>query len=113
MMYELGLEIQSLIEKACRGKKHIKLTIGCVLDGEKTVKVFNENGVIKNENYIYEIASITKTFTASLLAKYIHENKMSLDDSIQKYFVGLDANKYYPTLKRLATHGGLFYTVSI
>jgi len=103
-MFEISSEIQSLIKKTCKGKKHIKLTIGYVLDGEKTVKVFNENGEIKNESYIYEIASITKTFTASLLAKYIHENKMSLDDSIQKYFVGLDADKYYPTLKRLATH---------
>ena len=103
-MFELGLETQSLINKACKGKKHIKLTIGYVLDGKKTVRVFNENNEIQNENYIYEIASITKTFTASLLAKYIHENKMSLDDSIQKYFEGLDDDKYYPTLKRLATH---------
>ena len=103
-MFELGSELQSLIKKACKGKNHIKLTIGCVLDGEKTIKVFDENGEIQNENYVYEIASITKTFTASLLAKYIHENKISLNDSIRKCFVGLDANKYYPTFRRLATH---------
>ena len=93
-----------LIKKACFGKKHIKLSIGCVLNGEKIVKVFNENSEVPKKNYIYEIASITKTFTASLLAKYIYENKMSLEDSIQKYFDGLDENRYYPTLKRLATH---------
>ena len=93
-----------LIKKACKGKKHIKLTIGFVINGKNTVKVFDENGEIPNKNYIYEIASISKTFTASLLAKYIHDNKMSLDDSIQKYFDGMDQNVYYPTLKRLATH---------
>lgn len=103
-MFQLDLNTLAIIKEACKGKNHVKLTIGYVLDGEKTIKVFNENGEIQNENYIYEIASITKTFTASLLAKYIHENKMSLDDSIQKYFGGLDDDKYYPTLKRLATH---------
>jgi hypothetical protein len=100
MMFESNIEIK----KACKGKRHIKLTIGYIFDGEKKIKVFNENGEIENEGYTYEIASITKTFTASLMAKYIHENKMSLDDSIQKYFAGLDEKKYYPTLRRLATH---------
>ena len=93
-----------LIKKACNGKKHIKLSIGFISNDIKTVKVFGENSEIQDENYLYEIASITKTFTASLMAKYIHENRMSLDDSIQKYFDGLHDDKYYPTLKRLATH---------
>jgi len=94
----------ALIKRACKGKEHIKLTIGYFINGEATVKVFNETGEIQNENYIYEIASITKTFTASLLAKNIYENKMPLDDTINNYFYGLDKDKYYPTLKRLATH---------
>jgi len=38
-----------------------------------------------------------------LLAKYVHEGKMSLDDPISKYVDGLD-DGYYPTLRRLATH---------
>ena len=101
---EINSNTMALIKKTCKGKKHIKLTIGFLSNGVKTVKVFGENCEIQNENYIYEIASITKTFTASLMAKYIYENKMSLDDSIQKYFDGLDDNKYYPTLKRLVTH---------
>ena len=103
-MMQFDPNILAMIKKICKGKKHIKLTIGCIFNGEPTVKVFDENGETKKENYIYEIASVTKTFTASLLAKYIHENKMSLDDSIKKYFDGLDDAKYYPTLKRLATH---------
>jgi len=103
-MLRLNTDIIKDIKKACKGKKHIKLTVGILSNNEKNISVFNENGEIQNENYIYEIASITKTFTASLLAKYIHENKISLDDSIQKYFDGLSKNTYYPTLKRLATH---------
>ena len=103
-MFPLDTKTLGLIANACKNKKHIKLTVGYVLDNQMTVKVFGENGEIENENYIYEIASITKTFTASLLSKYIFENKISLDDSIQKYFKGLDEDKYFPTLKRLATH---------
>jgi len=94
-----------LINKACEGKTYIKLTVGTLdSDGTQTIKVFGANGEIQNENYIYEIGSITKTFTASLFSKYIYEKKMTLDDRISKYLDGLDSEKYYPTLERLATH---------
>jgi len=75
-----------------------------LVDGEKSIQAFNQTGQIEDGNYIYEIGSITKTFTSSLLAKYINEQKMSLNDSIQKYIEGLDNEQYYPTLKRLVTH---------
>ena len=103
-MHQLSSELLLLIEKECRGRKHIKLTIGILRDGEKKIQVFDETGEIANKNYTYEIGSITKTFTTSLLAKYLYEGKMSLEDSISKYVDGLDENTYYPTLKRLATH---------
>ena len=102
-MHKFGTELQALIEKECKRKTHIKLTVGTLINGEKTIQTFGENGEIPNENYIYEIGSITKTFTASLLAKYIHEGKMFLDDPISKYVNGL-GDGYYPTLRRLATH---------
>ena len=103
-MHKLSQELLTLIEKECKGRKHLKLTIGTIINGEKNIQVFNETGEIPNENYTYEIGSITKTFAGTLLAKYIHEDKMSLDDSISKYVDGLDEDTYYPTIKRLATH---------
>ena len=103
-MHKLSSELLLLIEKECRGRKHIKLTIGTLVDGKKNIQVFGDTGEIPNEDYTYEIGSITKTFTTSLLGKYLHESKMSLEDSISKYVEGLDENNYYPTLKRLATH---------
>jgi len=95
--------MQALIEKSSKGKAHIKLTVGTLVNGEKTIQTFGATGEMPNENYTYEIGSITKTFTTSLLAKYIHEGKMSLDDPISKYIDDLGTG-YYPTLKRLATH---------
>ena len=103
-MLTLSSKMQNIIEKTCKGKTHIKLTVGAFAEGEKTIQTFGETGEIPNENYVYEIGSNTKTILASLLAKYVHEGKMALDDSISKYIDGLDSSAYYPTLKRLVTH---------
>jgi len=103
MMHKLDTELLTLIEKECKGKAHIKLTVGTLVDGKQSIQTFGANGEVPNENYVYEIGSITKTFTTSLLAKYIHEGKMSPHDSISKYIDGLGEG-HYPTLKRLATH---------
>ena len=103
-MHQLDAKSLALIHKDCKGKQHIKLTVGSIINGQKTIHVFDHSGETENKNYIYEIGSITKTFTASLMVKYILEGQMSLDDSIAKYLTDLDAQKYYPTLKRLATH---------
>jgi len=100
----MDTEILSLIKKQCQGKQHIKLTVGYISNSSTTVSVFNENGETEYEDYLYEIGSITKTFTASLLAKYMHEGRISLDDSIGAYINGLEQNRYYPTIKRLITH---------
>ena len=104
-MQHFSIETQSLIKKICKGKTHMKLTIGTLANGETNFSLFGANGEeLPYENHGYEIGSMTKTFVGIMLAKYIHEGKMSLDDPISKYIDGLDASKYYPTLKRLVTH---------
>lgn len=61
-----------------------------------------------SESTLYEIGSITKTFTAILLADQVQQGKMNLDDPIAKY---LPENLDIPTrketeitLRHLATH---------
>jgi len=93
-----------LIKRATKGRTHIKFTIGILHKGKETFKLFDSNGEIPYESYLYEIGSIGKTFTASLLAKYLEVGKMNLNDSIAKYLPELENNKYYPTLKRLVIH---------
>ena len=102
-------KILGIINKQCKGKKHIKLTVGYISSGQSAIKVYDENGVEaisspENNEYIYEVGSITKTFTASLLARYIHEEKMSLDDYVNAYISGLEESRCFPTIKRLITH---------
>ncbi|WP_237274432.1 serine hydrolase domain-containing protein [Tenacibaculum ovolyticum] len=57
---------------------------------------------------LYEIASLTKTFTGTLLAKAIVDNKVSLDDDIRKVLGGDYTNLEFKdepiTYKHLVTH---------
>jgi len=47
-----------------------------------------QGGKLVNEHTIYEIGSITKTFTAILLADAVQKGLVSLDDPVQKYLPG-------------------------
>lgn len=61
-----------------------------------------------NDSSLYEIASITKTFTGSLVAKAVLAGKISLDDDIRKYLEGDYTNLEFEgqpiTVKHLLTH---------
>ncbi|MEH7207825.1 serine hydrolase domain-containing protein [Priestia megaterium] len=104
-MFEISDETLRLINKTCKGKKHLKLTVGYLKDNDPVTKTYNEGGEIdSSKKYHYEIGSITKTFTVSLLSKYVSENKLLINDSIQKYIKEIKEDTYYPTLLRLATH---------
>ncbi|MBU8637563.1 serine hydrolase domain-containing protein [Bacillus pumilus] len=104
-MFEISDETLRLIKRACRGKKHLKLTVGYLTDNHSVIKIYNEHGELdSSKKYHYEIGSITKTFTASLLSKYVFEKKLSINDSIQKFTEEVTGDNYYPTLLRLATH---------
>lgn len=80
------------------------ITVGIINNGEMTYTVYGENStILPQKEHIYEIGSITKTFTTSLLAKAISEGIISLEDTIDKY-LELPKKDYYPTIKRLLTH---------
>ena len=114
-MFEISDETLRLIKKTCKGKKHLKLTIGYLTGNHSKIKIYNENGEFDaTKKYHYEVGSITKTFTASLLSKYVFENKMSLNDSIQRYIEELNEDEYYPTLLRSCySLGWIFSKVAI
>lgn len=104
-MFEINDETLRLINRASKGKKNLKLTIGYLIDNRFVIKIYNEDGELDSSiKYYYEIGSITKTFTASLLSKYVIEKRLSINDSIQKYVEEVRGKGYYPTLLRLATH---------
>jgi len=62
-----------------------------------------EQGLKANENSKYRIGSISKTFTAVLIFKAIEENKLNLNQTIDKFFPTIkNANKI--TIEQLLYH---------
>lgn len=104
-MFNIDEKTMEVMKKHMKNKHHLQLTIGVLKDEQMVHKVYNESSEMDTAPiYSYEIGSITKPFTTTLLAKYILEEKVSLDDSIKKYLSELTSDQYYPTLRRLATH---------
>ena len=66
------------------------------------------NATIVNENTLFDIGSITKTFTTTILADMVKNGTVNLNDPIEKYLpptVRLPTyNGYKITLEDLATH---------
>lgn len=80
------------------------ITVGIIKDGKSSYCVYGANSsLLDNEQHIYEIGSLSKTFTTSLLCKALDEGKVSLDDNAADY-LGINTLEYTPTLRRLATH---------
>lgn len=93
-----------MIEYTTNDVQDALLTVGIIQNGKMSFTVYGENGtILEPKEYTYEIGSITKTFTTALLCKAISENKIQLDDPINKY-LHLPQKDYYPTLKGLVTH---------
>ena len=95
---------KEIIEHVTSGERRAIISVGIIQNGVMSFNVYGENGkALPNTEYIYEIASITKIFTAQLFARAISEGKISLDDTLD-YFLDLPPKKYYPTIRRLLTH---------
>src|SRR5690606_18283089 len=59
---------------------------------------------VENQNKVFEIGSISKVFTATLLATFVVNGKLGLDYSIQKFFdFKMNADQEI-TFKELANH---------
>lgn len=98
------LSFQDALEYTSQGNSDAVITVGIIKDGKSSYTVYGADGkVIADTEYTYEIGSITKTLTASLIDKAVKEGKISLEDTIDKY-LNLPGNKKYPTIKELLTH---------
>jgi CubicO group peptidase (beta-lactamase class C family) len=89
----LKSDIDKKIDTIARGyiqkENTVGLSIGILKDNKISTYNYGEtalgNNTLPNANTIFEISSITKTFTAALLAWYVNEGKIKLTDTITKY----------------------------
>ncbi|MBA4853706.1 serine hydrolase [Emticicia sp. BO119] len=117
MTTPLDMRVDSVVRPYIQWKHTASVAIAVIKDG----KVYTYNyGETKRDNKtlpdpdktLYEIGSISKTFTATLLAEEVVKGKMSLEDPINKYLpdsIGNMAYKDVPiTLKTLSNHSSGF-----
>jgi hypothetical protein len=108
----LDRAVDSVAREYFRDPNSTALSIGIIKDGKRHVYHYGEikkgTNVLPGNTTVYEIGSITKTFTATLLAHAVLENKVSLPDDIRKYLPGaypnLSFNGIPVTLQDLANH---------
>jgi serine-type D-Ala-D-Ala carboxypeptidase/endopeptidase len=95
-----------------RNPKHVGLSIGILYAGKRYTFDYGTTDKTRNSlptsRTIYEIASVTKTFTAILLAHAVLEKKLGLNDDIRTYLPGAYPNLIYRghpiTIVDLANH---------
>ncbi|MBS1530973.1 MAG: beta-lactamase family protein, partial [Bacteroidetes bacterium] len=104
-------KIDSAARKYIQKANTVGLSIAILKNGITTVYEYGEtardNHQLPNANTLFEIGSITKTFTSTLLAYYVNEGKVKLDDPITKYLPdSVAANKELQgiTLGMLSNH---------
>jgi CubicO group peptidase (beta-lactamase class C family) len=81
--------VDSVARRYIQKSNTVGLSIGIIKDGKISTYNYGEtkrgNSQLPTVNTIYEIGSITKTFTAAILAHYVNDGKMSLSEPITKY----------------------------
>ncbi len=105
-------EVREHIKARVDNNVNVGIVVG-VVDGDK-VEYFSygktalENATDVDENSVFEIGSISKTFTAIMVADEILKGNISLSDPIQKFFPETvkvpTRNGKEITIKDLATH---------
>jgi len=103
--------IEEIIKKHVKKSKIPGISIGLI--NKKSTQVFNYGEIKKGSSIkptadtLYEIGSMTKTFTAILAVQLQNEGLLSLDEPIIKYlpeFASSDFDKNKITLRHLITH---------
>jgi D-alanyl-D-alanine-carboxypeptidase/D-alanyl-D-alanine-endopeptidase len=101
--------IEDVLDK--HAGKHVAVVVGVRADGETRTlgrgRIADDRPVAPAGDTIFEIGSITKVFTATVLAEMALEGLVSLDDPVPRYLpagVELPVRGCPITLANLATH---------
>ena len=101
-----------LLNNVKRYLPHASIVVGIITPNGTQVygygNISKANSTKVNGNTIFDIASITKTFTTTLLADLVKQGLVNLDDPIEKYLPTTvkvpTYNGHKITLEDLATH---------
>lgn len=99
-----GLSFNDALNYTLESNSDAVITVGIIQNDKVSYNVYGKDGTeLLPEEHVYEIGSLTKTFTAAIVEKGIEEGKINLDDSIDMY-LDLPEGNNYPTIRQLLTH---------
>ena len=80
-------DVQALIDRRVAEFPGTGMVLGIIDHGKTSTYTSGVTGTSAplNEHTVFEIGSVTKTFTATLLASMVAEKRVRLDDPVQKY----------------------------
>jgi CubicO group peptidase (beta-lactamase class C family) len=100
------IKVDSVAMAYMRQLAPVGLIVGVLRDGKTSFYGYGEtvkgNGKIPDDGTLFEIGSISKTFTATMLAMAVDQGKLKLDDPV---------NKYLPDSIPLLKYGGKTATI--
>lgn len=117
MASPLDIRVDSVVRPYIQLKHTVGMAIAVIKDGKVYTYNYGETNrgnhqLPDSEKTLFEIGSISKTFTATLLAEEVVKGRMSLDDPINKYLPDSIPNMAYNgipiTLKTLSNHSSGF-----
>jgi CubicO group peptidase (beta-lactamase class C family) len=101
-------DLRAKIDAAAAGTKHVGLVVGVLRDGRPDVfgygRMSKADPRVPDGDTLFEIGSITKAFTACLLAELAAEGKVAIDDPVQRHLPEGWTLGRPVTLAQLATH---------
>ena len=102
--------IHQRIEEHAKSNKIPGISVGLIKDSEKFFnygQINKDSKIVPTKDTVFEIGSMTKTFTAILAAQLQQEEILSLDEKISKYLPELENSEFEKqniTLHHLLTH---------
>ena len=106
------MTFEEMIALSTQGRQDARISVGIIRGPETEITVYGENAQVipitaNTPEHTYEIGSITKTFTASMICKALSEGKLSLEEPVSSYLpleAGATAQNTYPTIQQVLTH---------
>lgn len=108
---ELRTRLDAVAQRALTQQGAVGIVVGVVHEGEPAMFSYGERikgaGEKPDGTTLFQIGSITKTFVAALLADFVRNGTMRLDDPVSKYLPRVQVPTYGArqiTLLDLVTH---------
>lgn len=108
----LDRKVDSLVKDFILTNNILGMTVGVIDKGKEFIYRYGEikkgSNQVPDQKTLFEIGSLTKTFTATILAWYVDQGKIKLTDPINKYLpdsIGILAFNSKPiTIETLSNH---------